>query len=310
MSRFNHSSLFEETNIRPHLVKTMNLIHRLSKDPAGRSARTLAAQLASQFQTTSEGVQTLKSSEIPSLSAMLEGKFSAVKEGIGKVDASQSEHIHSACLRLCTSLDSLSKACPNLLATFNESTEENEEYFVSLVRRFLKQYNSNFYSVFSKSALTPGELAALKSDMLSLCNKAITGLRAVFSFFPDLRKIRVNMEAAQKIIDDYSQHLRYLAAQNQVLDPLQVFTDGQDTYLIARVNAFIQSLGQSMKRSFDSGTISDQLGLIEAEIRDTFSSGPSVGDQKGRLIDLLNSRIDEERKKSEQYGTLVRFKWR
>lgn len=241
--RYNHSQLANQAHLQENLSKLQELFLPFLRDAiafftspnslneedktfiTSASVRSSSFSFLQQWKAVISIIDSLNESGISSLFDYVNEQFKIIFRGIETVASKPEKHtilseiINKGCSILNTSLSNLQNLIKELFENFTDPTSESVSYYFTEVKQFLSLYNESFYNVFPKAGLLPQELASLKSETLSASNDIMSSLRALFSFWPDLKDMIRYEEEIQKLLNSAICQMKLPPSLSRIIAP-------------------------------------------------------------------------------------------
>ena len=323
MLRFNHSAIMKDTQLLEKMTKLLESFFPFHRESLKHKQPHIAVQATAvlfldQWKLAIAALSDVRSGGVKSLQGYVRQKMYGVLALVNRLDENMSKNnahydaIHTCCESLRKRLNELARDLSNLFLNYKEGDEDAGNHYVGLVREYLKEYNSAFYSVFPRSGLMPTDLAGLKSETLSLCNDVMTGIRSLFNFYDDLGKVEdivFETEGDMRSVLDYLRIPGFtsLAKRRRVREAAVVEDDlvveSEEKRITRRINSFIEVIMGELEQEVPDERVDvvariDGVEKLLVERLAQKQAAPEQEPKKKRGMGYWDE-LEEERKKLE-----------
>ena len=323
MLRFNHSAIMKDTQLLEKMTKLLESFFPFHRESLKHKQPHIAVQATAvlfldQWKLAIAALSDVRSGGVKSLQGYVRQKMYGVLALVNRLDENMSKNnahydaIHTCCESLRKRLNELARDLSNLFLNYKEGDEDAGNHYVGLVREYLKEYNSAFYSVFPRSGLMPTDLAGLKSETLSLCNDVMTGIRSLFNFYDDLGKVEDIVFETEGDLRSVLDYLRIpgftsLAKRRRVREAAVVEDDlvveSEEKRITRRINSFIEVIMGELEQEVPDERVDvvariDGVEKLLVERLAQKQAAPEQEPKKKRGMGYWDE-LEEERKKLE-----------
>ena len=323
MLRFNHSAIMKDTQLLEKMTKLLESFFPFHRESLKHKQPHIAVQATAvlfldQWKLVIAALSDVRSGGVKSLQGYVRQKMYGVLALVNRLDENMSKNnahydaIHTCCESLRKRLNELARDLSNLFLNYKEGDEDAGNHYVGLVREYLKEYNSAFYSVFPRSGLMPTDLAGLKSETLSLCNDVMTGIRSLFNFYDDLGKVEDIVFETEGDLRSVLDYLRIpgftsLAKRRRVREAAVVEDDlvveSEEKRITRRINSFIEVIMGELDQEVPDERVDvvariDGVEKLLVERLAQKQAAPEQEPKKKRGMGYWDE-LEEERKKLE-----------
>ena len=284
------------------------------------AVQAAAVIFVDQWKLTMTALNDVRSGGIRSLQSYVRTKFLGILALVNRLDENMSKNnphydsIHSTCDSLRQRLNTTARELSDIFCTYKDGDEDTGNHYVGLVREYLKEYNSAFYSVFPRAGLSPNDLAGLKSETMSLCNDVITAIRSLFTFFEDIGKIDDIVCDAEGDLRAVLEYLRIpgfvpMAKRRRLHDaPVSegdLVTESEEKRITRRINKLIETVCIELEKEVPDERVDvvERIDVIEKALIDRLQKPPATAlpdeaAKKKRGYSRLEE-VEEEKRKVE-----------